>query len=181
MITESKVVIINSSGKMIPLGRINIGVLHSKILSDYLKETYPDVLAFQDLDYNSWLLVLMYFVAKTGNILLINTTEKLQKLSCTLVLPDDYEKHLQEINSLISFFKDYELIIEAYPYAINGVPDFKVEIENISYEKANTTLERFLKLDTLKKFKNSQSSFFLNWQVIIKLVSLIKNRRLVWV
>lgn len=106
MITESKVVIINSSGKMIPLGRINIGVLHSKILSDYLKETYPDVLAFQDLDYNSWLLVLMYFVAKTGNILLINTTEKLQKLSCTLVLPDDYEKHLQEINSLISFFKD---------------------------------------------------------------------------
>lgn len=53
MITESKVVIINSSGKMIPLGRINIGVLHSKILSDYLKETYPDVLAFQDLDYNS--------------------------------------------------------------------------------------------------------------------------------
>lgn len=48
MITESKVVIINSSGKMIPLGRINIGVLHSKILSDYLKETYPDVLAFQD-------------------------------------------------------------------------------------------------------------------------------------
>lgn len=93
----------------------------------------------------------MYFVAKTGNILLINTTEKLQKLSCTLVLPDDYEKHLQEINSLISFFKDYELIIEAYPYAINGVPDFKVEIENISYEKANTTLERFLKLDTLNK------------------------------
>lgn len=160
MITESKVVIINSSGKMIPLGRINIGVLHSKILSDYLKETYPDVLAFQDLDYNSWLLVLMYFVAKTGNILLINTTEKLQKLSCTLVLPDDYEKHLQEINSLISFFKDYELIIEAYPYAINGVPDFKVEIENISYEKANTTLERFLKLDTLNKCKNSQSSFF---------------------
>ena len=76
MITESKVVIINSSGKMIPLGRINIGVLHSKILSDYLKETYPDVLAFQD---------------------------------------------------------------------------FKVEIENISYEKANTTLERFLKLDTLNK------------------------------
>lgn len=107
MITESKVVIINSSGKMIPLGRINTGVLHSKILSDYLKETYPNVLAFQDLDYNSWLLVLMYFVAKTGNILLINTTEKLQKLSCTLVLPDDYEKHLQEINSLISFFKDY--------------------------------------------------------------------------
>ena len=40
MITESKVVIINSSGKMIPLGRINIGVLHSKILSDYLKETH---------------------------------------------------------------------------------------------------------------------------------------------
>lgn len=35
MITESKVVIINSSGKMIPLGRINIGVLLSKILSDY--------------------------------------------------------------------------------------------------------------------------------------------------
>ena len=29
-------------------------------------------------------------------------------------------------------------------------------------EKANTALERFLKLDTLKKCKNSQSSFFLN-------------------
>lgn len=95
----------------------------------------------------------MYFVDKTGNILFINTTEKLQKLGCTLVLQDDYEMHLPEINSLISFFKNYELIIEAYPYAINGVPDFKVEVEDIPYEKANITLDRFLKLVTLNKIQ----------------------------
>ena len=77
----------------------------------------------------------------TNNVLLINTSEKSRKLSCTLVLPDNYKTKVGEIKTLLAIFKDYEYIIEAYPYSDNGWPKFKIEIENVNFKKVMTFLE----------------------------------------
>lgn len=141
MITESKVVIINPEGKLLPLGRINSSDLHGKLITEYLKTTYPDIENFQTLGYDTYLPILFYFCAKTNNVLLINTSEKSRKLSCTLVLPDNYKTKVGEIKTLLAIFKDYEYIIEAYPYSDNGWPKFKIEIENVNFKKVMTFLE----------------------------------------
>ena len=145
MITESKVVIINPEGKMLPLGRINSLDLHGKLIIEYLKRTYPNIEAFQTLGYDTYLPILFYFCAKTNNALLINTSEKSRKLSCTLVLPDNYKMKLEEIKTLLSIFKDY--IIEAYPYSDNGWPKFKKEIENVNFKKVMALLDSNLEDD----------------------------------
>lgn len=147
MITESKVVIINPEGKMLPLGRINSLDLHGKLIIEYLKRTYPNIEAFQNLGYDTYLPILFYFCAKTNNALLINTSEKSRKLSCTLVLPDNYKMKLEEIKTLLSIFKDYEYIIEAYPYFDNGWPKFKKEIENVNFKKVMALLDSNLEDD----------------------------------
>lgn len=147
MITESKVVIINPEGKMLPLGRINSLDLHGKLIIEYLKRTYPNIEAFQNLGYDTYLPILFYFCAKTNNALLINTSEKSRKLSCTLVLPDNYKMKLEEIKTLLSIFKDYEYIIEAYPYSDNGWPKFKKEIENVNFKKVMALLDSNLEDD----------------------------------
>lgn len=85
--------------------------------------------------------ILFYFCAMTNNVLLINTSEKSRKLSCTLVLPDNYKTKVGEIKTLLAIFKDYEYIIEAYPYSDNGWPKFKIEIENANFKKVMTFLE----------------------------------------
>lgn len=147
MVTESKVVIINPEGKMLPLGRINSLDLHGKLIIEYLKRTYPNIEAFQTLGYDTYLPILFYFCAKTNNALLINTSEKSRKLSCTLVLPDNYKMKLEEIKTLLSIFKDYEYIIEAYPYSDNGWPKFKKEIENVNFKKVMALLDSNLEDD----------------------------------
>ena len=141
MITESKVVIINPEGKMLTLGRINSSDLHGKLITEYLKTTYPNIEAFQKLGYDTYLPILFYFCAMTNNVLLINTSEKSRKLSCTLVLPDNYKTKVGEIKTLLAIFKDYEYISEAYPYSDNGWPKFKIEIENVNFKKVMTFLE----------------------------------------
>ncbi len=154
MITESKVVVIDSEGKILPFGRLNSSDLHGQIISKYLKETYPKVKVYQSLDYDTYLPVLFYFCAMESNILLINTSEKSKRPSCTVILPNNYNVNIVKIKELLSFFKDYEFIIEAYPYSDDGFPKFKVEIENISQEETLNTLENGLKLngDSVKRF-----------------------------
>ena len=83
----------------------------------------------------------------TNNVLLINTSEKSRKLSCTLVLPDNYKTKVGEIKTLLAIFKDYEYIIEAYPYSDNGWPKFKKEIENVNFKKVMALLDSNLEDD----------------------------------
>lgn len=153
MYNENKVVIINSKGEILPLGRLNSSDLHGQIISKYLKETYSNVRVYQSLDYDTYLPVLFYFCAMEENILLINTSEKSKRPSCTLILPNNYKDNLAKVKEVLSFFRTYEFIIEAYPYSDGGFPRFKVEIENINHEETLTTLENGLDLnnDDVKK------------------------------
>ena len=136
-----------------PLWRLNSSDLHGQIISKYLKETYSNVSVYQSLDYDTYLPVLFYFCAMEKNILLINTSEKSKRPSCTLILPNNYKDNFAKVKELLSFFGAYEFIIEAYPYSDNGFPRFKVEIENINQKEALTTLENGLDLnnDDVKK------------------------------
>ena len=94
-----------------------------------------------------------YFCAMEENILLINTSEKSKRPSCTLILPNNYKDNLAKVKEVLSFFRTYEFIIEAYPYSDNCFPKFKVKIENINQKEALTTLENGLDLnnDDVKK------------------------------
>lgn len=150
MLNNNRVVIINSQNEIKGLGLIktseyanNYSGTHASILLNFLKETYPQNSFFQSLPYNTDIYDLIYFCAKMGNIIILNTTEKVNHLHCTLILPENYEEKKDLITKTLLSFQNYHLIIEANPCVVDFRPSF-TEIEGYQDELAPVTFERFL-------------------------------------
>lgn len=121
-----------SNGKIQYYGDVSEDYIHTKYLLDYIKEYYPEIPIFKQLNIRHQRELIAYFLVKMGHIVFFNTTptteKEFQKYGKTgqFMMPDTItEEQNNALNEFCKEIKDYDILINYDITLEDGLLDSK--------------------------------------------------------